>query len=145
MANTINIKIPASGAPSSTQGAVAPGGTVKFTNNANATASIDFGNKSPFCPQQTDYAIAAGKAKKLVVCTNYGIGGTYDYAVTVNGAETQSASLAVISVQPTTNPYVFPEKKPIVFPEDWVPLLIGLGVGAIVGYVAGKPGLVRSK
>lgn len=143
MANSITIQIPASGAPGS--GTVTPGGSVKFTNKAAATARIDFGSKSPFCPQKTGYQLNAGKSKKLYVCTNYGIGGTYSYASTVQGAETQSAGLTVISVQPVPDPIVFPEKKPIVFPEDWVPLLVGLGVGAIVGYLAGKPKVVRSK
>lgn len=143
MANSISIQIPASGAPSSTQGAVAPGGTVKFTNKAKATARIDFGSNSPFCPQKTEYQLNAGKSKTLGVCSNYGVGGVYDYATTVKGAETHGASLTVMTVQPVPNPIVFPEKKPIVFPEDWVPLLVGLGVGAIVGFVVAKRRAVR--
>lgn len=143
MANSITIQIPDSGAPAS--GTIAPGGSVTFTNSAKATARIHFGSKSPFCPQKTGYQLKAGKSKKLDVCTNYGVGGTYDYASTVQGAQTQNANLTVISVQPVPDPIVFPEKKPIVFPEDWVPLLVGLGVGAIVAIVAGRLRIARSR
>lgn len=143
MANSISIQIPESGAPA--VGTIAPGGTVTFTNGAKATARIHFGSKSPFCPQDTGYQLKAGKSKKLDVCTNYGVGGTYAYSTTVQGAETQNTSLTVISVQPVPDPIVFPEKKPIVFPEDWVPLLIGLGVGAIVGFAVGRLRVVRAR
>jgi hypothetical protein len=144
MANSISIQIHATGAPTSTPDAVDPGGAVKYTNKAAAAARIDFGSKSPFCPQQLAYALKAGKSKTLYVCTNYGIGGTYSYTTTVKGAETQSASLTVISLQSGIEPIVFPEKQPIVFPEDLVPLLFGLGVGAIVGFVVGKRRVARS-
>ena len=136
MANSITIQIPESGAPAVST--VDPGGTVRFTNNADATVRIHFGSKSPFCPQETAYKVKAGGSRKLYVCTNYGVGGTYNYATTVEGTEAQNTSLTVISVQPVPEPIVFPEKKPIVFPEDWVPLLLGLGVGAIVGFAVGR-------
>ncbi len=143
MAEKISIQISASGAPSSATN-VAAGGTVKFINKASKSVHIDFGDESPFCPQRTDYNLAAGKSKTLYVCPNYGITGTYPYASTVTGGESHSATLKVTALVPT-NPYVFPEKKPIVFPEDWIPLLVGLAFGAIIGVLVGKRLLARNR
>lgn len=136
MAEKISIQISESGALiGSTE--VDAGGTVKFTNKASAKAHIDFGDKSPFCPQKMDYQLKAGNSKTLYVCPNYGISRTYAYALTVGEGESQGGTLKVTGLV-ATNPYVFPEKKPIVFPEDWTPLLIGLVLGVVTGVLVGR-------
>jgi len=142
MAQKISIQIPASGAPSSASD-VAPGGTVKFSNKAGASVHIDFGDKSPFCPQKTDYSLGAGKSRTLDVCANYGISGTYAYASTVTGGQAQNATLKVTALVPP-DPIVFPEKKPIVFPEVWIALLVGLAFGAVIGLLVAKRRLTRN-
>lgn len=142
MANSMSVQIPATGTPVSSPGSVAAGGAVTFKNQAKATARVDFGNKSPFCPQTTVYTLKAGKSQTLTVCTNFGIGGTYNYLSTVTGAQAQSATLVIDMWAPGT-PIVFPERKPIVFPEDWIPMLVGLAIGVIIGYLGGRRRLAR--
>lgn len=143
MAENIVIQIPASGAPSGVA-VVAAGGNVRFNNNAGKDVHIDFGNRSPFCPQTMNYNLKAAKSKSLDVCANIGIQGTYTYASTVKGRETQTATLSVTSLVPT-NPYVFPEKKPYVFPEGGgVPMLAGLALGAVIGVLVGRHLLARN-
>jgi hypothetical protein len=35
------------------------------------------------------------------------------------------------------DPIVIVEKKPIVIVEDWIPLLVVFGLGAVLGYLGG--------
>lgn len=136
MPDNVTIVIQESGAPTSSQNSVPPGGTVRFQNDAATAAQVNFGIKSPFCPQAVDYRVKADRKKKLDVCSNYGIAGTYDYTVAVGNA-TQGGTLTVTSLQPGTDPIVIVEKSPIVIVEDWLPLLAGLAIGAGLGYLAG--------
>jgi len=142
MPDSVTIRIQDNGALISSPGPVPPGGTVRFQNDAAAIAKVQFGDESPFCPQKRGYQIKADRKKTLDVCGNYGIGGTYNYTATVGNA-TQSGTLTVTSLTPGTDPIVIVEKKPIVIVEDWIPLLAGLAVGAVLGYFGGKRRVMR--
>jgi hypothetical protein len=49
-----------------------------------------------------------------------------------------------LTVLSSPTPIVFPEKKPIVFPEDWVALALGIGIGLLVGFLIGRRQPVRT-
>jgi len=141
MANTVSIQIPSATAPVSVSAPVSPGGVVKFNNAANAPATVNFGSKTPFCPQKLAFDVPPQSMTAKTVCANYLVAGTYNFSSTVKGGEAKSATLVVMTAP---NPIVFPEKKPIVFPEDWVALVLGIGIGLLVGFLLGRRQPVRT-
>jgi hypothetical protein len=120
---------------------------VTFSNKGSADAVVEFKAGSPLCkgnqPFDNPFTLGVNGEEKLKVCVD---GGEYKYTATVTGALAEDPILIVeraVAEQPSPPP-AQPERKPIVFPEDVVPLLAGLAIGAIIGFLAGRRSRMRN-
>jgi hypothetical protein len=65
--------------------------------------------------------------------------GEFKYTATVVGAAEEDPILIVERAVIQVNPIVpVVQKKPIVFPEDWIPLLLGVAIGLAFGFFGGR-------
>src|SRR5688500_5851907 len=117
MATTVTNQIPYTTAPIPVSDQDSQGGTVKFKNAVSAAATVNFGTKTPLCPQKLAFDVQPQSTSTKTVCANYLVSGTYNFTATAKGAEAKSATVTVLAAP---NPIVFPERQPIVFPEVWV-------------------------
>src|SRR5262245_32118289 len=104
MADLISVRIPVTGAPIVTGGSVNPGGDVSFKNEAGATATINFSNKTPLCTKGLIFKVAGKTTSVESACSNYLASGTYPFTTRVGTAEAKAGTLIVLAAP---NPIIF--------------------------------------
>jgi len=99
-------------------------GKIAFHNDSGADAEVRFEGESPVCvgnDPQPIFIIESGKQKEFKVCSNT-TGNSYKYTATVEGALPEDPILII-------------ERAPIIWVEMAGPVLVGLAVGVVAGYL----------
>jgi hypothetical protein len=135
MADKLTVLITVEGNNQTVSKFVAPEkGKIAFRNDAGAVAEVRFEGGSPVCignDPQPIFIIESGKQKEFKVCNNT-TGNSYKYTATVENSLPEDPILII-------------ERAPIMWVEMAGPVLGGLAVGLIAGYLIANRRRMRSQ